>query len=106
MIFIASKITDAIKVEISKKLPDDVKIGDLIPLSTGDHVRIEELHPDGRYGYKFIEGPIKQADKSKVVGTVTVPNDPNVTVTSPQETKKKIKNPDPYEWYIKKRLKY
>ena len=69
-------------------------------------MRITELHPDGRYGFLMIDGSIEQAAKSKAIGTVTVPNDPNVTVTSPQETKKKIKNPDPYEWYIKKRLKY
>ncbi len=126
MIFIASKITDAIKAEIRKILPDDVKIGDLLPLSTGDHARIEELHPDGRYAFVIIDGPIKAKRQTQTIpsntittsdvnlstsGTsgidISIPNTPDIKVNVNTDKKKgKIKDPDPYNWYIKKRLKY
>lgn len=38
---------------------------------------------------------------------IAIPNNPDINVNVNAETKKgKIKDPDPYNWYIKKRLKY
>jgi Zn finger protein HypA/HybF involved in hydrogenase expression len=84
------KVEDtAIRDEIRKILPVDVKVGDLLPLSTGDRVRIEELRPDGTYGYRVIKGLTEQA---KAIGTATIQNDPKLNITTGVDKLKSLQN--------------
>lgn len=66
-----------IKKEANKVIPNDAKPGDRFLVSTGDHIRVNKILPDGRFDYNLIPGPIPQ---SKAVGTVTIPNDPKLNI--------------------------
>ena len=129
------ELTDSLKREVNRIIPKGAKVGDMFQLSTGDHVRVMGVLSDGNFNYTLFEGPIRVKTVEKKVETqklpytmhsntittsninlltsgtsgldISIPNTPDINVNVNAETKKgKIKNPDPYEWYIKKRLKY
>jgi hypothetical protein len=130
------ELTDAIRKEIDKGLiPTGAKVGDTFPVSTGDHIRITGVLGNNRVNYTLVDGPIiakkvekkieKKVEAQKLPSnTLTTSNinlstsgtsgidvaildNPDIKVNVNAEAKKgKTKDPDPYNWYIKKRLKY
>jgi|CXWL01.1.fsa_nt_gi hypothetical protein len=125
------ELTDSLRREINRIIPRGAKVGDMFLVSTGDHVRVMEVFPEGNFNYTLFEGPIRIKKVEKKVETqklpsntittsninlstsgtsgldVSIPNVPDIKVNVNTDKKKgKIKDPDPYNWYIKKRLKY
>jgi hypothetical protein len=125
------EVSDTLRAEVKKIIPDSAKVGDMFQLSTGEHIKIMEISDSGKFRFALfdkdeIEKKVKkelevQKLPSNTLTTsninlstsgtsganITVPNNPDIKVSVNAKTKKgKTKDPDPFNWYIKKRLKY
>lgn len=122
------EVSDVLRAEVEKIIPDSAKVGDMFQLSTGERIQIMEISDSGRFRFALLDGDKKIEKKVEVQklpsntlttsninlstsGTsgldISIPNNPDINVNVNAETKKgKIKDHDPYNWYIKKRLKY
>lgn len=54
------ELTDAIRKEIDKGLvPKGARVGDMFPISTGDHIRITGVFDNDKINYTLVGGPIQ-----------------------------------------------